>query len=214
MKTSKIRVREAMLFAGGSFSRERDNNFSAFVIRHGDELLLLDTGLGSQIAAQYGQDMPRWGRPFFRYEDPVAPARDQLAQAGLPPIRRILLSHGHWDHASGVEDFPGADVWLPAQELATLRAPQGGVGGAWPSQVSGKPASRASRVAGVRSRSATASSRLNSSAFMTVSLLAYNEAFVACSPGSVAHGIIRSASESRLLKLFPLRFPVCLLSAP
>lgn len=141
IKTSKVRVREALLFAGGSFSREADNNFSAFVIRHGDELLLFDAGLGSKVSTQYHQDMPLWSRPFFKYEDPVRPARDQLAAAKLPPIRRILLSHGHWDHASGIEDFPGAEVWLAPQELASVRSPQGGVGGAWPSQVSDKPVS-------------------------------------------------------------------------
>lgn len=139
IKTSKVRVREAMLFAGGSFSRELDTNFSAFVIRHGDELLLLDAGLGSQVAAQYGKDMPRWSRPFFKYDEPVTPAHEQLRAAGLPEIRRILLSHGHWDHASGIEDFPGAEVWLPPEELAFVRSPQGGVGGAWASQVSDKP---------------------------------------------------------------------------
>ena len=139
VKTSQVRVREDLLFAGGSASREVDSNFSAFVIRHGDELLLLDTGLGSQVATQYSQDMPLWSRPFFRYDDPVRPARDQLAAAGLPPIRRILLSHGHWDHASGIADFPGAEVGLPTQELAFVRSPQGGVGGAWASQVADKP---------------------------------------------------------------------------
>lgn len=141
VKTAKVTVRQGLLFSGGSFSQPLDANFSAFLVRHGDTQFLFDSGLGAQVAAQYRQDMQRWGRPFFRYEEPVVPVRDQLAAAGIGAIPRIILSHGHWDHASGIEDFPGVQVWAAAPELDFLRTPAGGIGGAWPSQVSGKPVS-------------------------------------------------------------------------
>lgn len=141
VKTAQVPVREGLLFAGGRFTRALHSHFSAFLVRHGDTQFLFDTGLGARVAAQYQQDMPTWSRPFFRYEDPVRPARAQLAAAGIGPITRIILSHGHWDHASGIEDFPGAQVWAAAPELAWLRTPSGGVGGAWASQV-GDPAIR------------------------------------------------------------------------
>lgn len=141
IKTAQVGVREGMLFAGGRFARPLHSHFSAFLVRHGDTQFLFDTGLGGRIAAQYRQDMPHWSRPFFRYDEPVRPARAQLAAAGIGPITRIILSHGHWDHASGIEDFPGAQVWAAAPELDFLRAPSGGVGGAWASQV-GDPAIR------------------------------------------------------------------------
>lgn len=139
VRTAQVTVRQGLLFSGGSFAQQLATNFSAFVVRHGDELLLFDTGLGARVRQQYGQDMPHWSRPFFRYEDPVLPAREQLAAAGLARVTRIILSHGHWDHASGIEDFPGAQVWASAPELAVVRNPSGGVGGAWPSQVADKP---------------------------------------------------------------------------
>lgn len=135
VKTAQVGVREGLLFAGGRFGQPLHSHFSAFLVRHGDTRFLLDTGLGARVAAQYQQDMPPWSRPFFRYEDPVRPVREQLAAAGVGPITRIILSHAHWDHASGIEDFPGAQVWAAAPELAFLRSASGGVGGAWPSQV-------------------------------------------------------------------------------
>jgi glyoxylase-like metal-dependent hydrolase (beta-lactamase superfamily II) len=135
IKTGSLRVREGMVYAGGSFSKEVETIFSAVLIRHGDEYFLFDTGLGSNIAEQYRQDMPLWHRPFFKYEDPVSPARAQLDKAGIGPIRRIFLSHSHWDHASGIEDFPEAQVWVPEQEMAIIRQPASTLGGSWPSQV-------------------------------------------------------------------------------
>lgn len=139
VRTASLHVREGLVFAGGAFGKEVVNTFSAILVRHGDELLLFDTGLGTQVDAQYDRDMPAWQRPFFRYEQPVLPVVAQLAAQCLPPVSRIVLSHSHWDHASGIADFPQAEVWAAPEELDVVRQPRGGVGGAWPSQV-GTPA--------------------------------------------------------------------------
>lgn len=135
INTARLRVREGLVFAGGDFGRDVLNTFSAILVQHGDEALLFDSGLGSRIEAQYRADMPRWQRPFFRYEAPVRPAAAQLAGRGLPPVSRIILSHSHWDHASALGDFPDAEVWAAPEELGAVAHPHGGVGGAWPSQV-------------------------------------------------------------------------------
>lgn len=138
IKTGSLRVREGLVYAGGSFGKEVDSIFSAVLVKHGDDYFLFDTGLGSKIAEQYASDMPRWNRLFFKYEDPVSPARSQLDEAGIGPIRRIFLSHSHWDHASGIVDFPEAQVWVPEQEMAVIRQPASTLGGPWPSQVHAK----------------------------------------------------------------------------
>lgn len=135
IKTGSLRVREGLVYAGGSFGKEVDTIFSAVLVKHGDDYFLFDTGLGSKIAEQYASDMPLWNRMFFRYEEPVIPARAQLDQAGIGPIRRVFLSHSHWDHASGIGDFPEAQVWVPEQEMAVIRQPASSLGGPWPSQV-------------------------------------------------------------------------------
>lgn len=135
VRTAQRSVREAMLFSGGRAGTMATIHFSAFLVEHGDERLLFDTGLGRGIDAQYDADMPHWMRPFFRYDAPVAPARDQLDRAGVPPVRRILLSHAHWDHASALVDFPEAEVQLAPEELAFVHEAGTRRGTPWPSQV-------------------------------------------------------------------------------
>ncbi len=42
-----------------------------------------------------------------------------LRRAGFDPARvtDIIVSHVHWDHADGVERFPGARIWLQREEF-------------------------------------------------------------------------------------------------
>lgn len=145
IKTSQIAVVERLLVPGGSYTKKVGTNFSAFLVQHNQEFILLDTGLGDQIDAQDRQDMPYWMRPFFKYETPVHSARQQLNAAGLGPINKIILSHSHWDHASGVQDFPQAQVMVAADEMQAIQHAGGG-GGSWVSQV-GNPSIRWTPVA-------------------------------------------------------------------
>jgi glyoxylase-like metal-dependent hydrolase (beta-lactamase superfamily II) len=135
IKTGKTVAREALIYSGGRWDKPVASNFSAILIRHGDRELLFDTGLGVQVDSQYAHDMPTWARAFFKYEKPIDPVRDQMRRAGEPPVRQIILSHSHWDHASGVVDFPGAEVWVSPEELAVIRRPGSGLGHAWGTQV-------------------------------------------------------------------------------
>ncbi len=137
IKTSKVAVAERLLVPGGSFTKKIDTNFSAFLIKHNDDYLLFDTGLGKNIEDQYAQDMPHWMRPFFKFDKPVVSARQQLDAAGFAPIQQVIISHGHWDHASGVPDFPEARIMAAQDEMHSIAEPKGGGAGAWASQVSG-----------------------------------------------------------------------------
>jgi glyoxylase-like metal-dependent hydrolase (beta-lactamase superfamily II) len=136
IKTSQVAVVQALLVPGGSVSQQVDSNFSAFLIKHNNDYLLFDTGMGRQIDGQYQQGMPLWWRPFFKYDKPVVSAREQLDKAGMPPLKRVILSHSHWDHAGGVMDFPEARVSVAAAELARIHNPSTGPGGTWESQIS------------------------------------------------------------------------------
>jgi glyoxylase-like metal-dependent hydrolase (beta-lactamase superfamily II) len=136
IQTASLQTHEWLLFSGGRFE-PAETAFSAFLIQHGQDLFLFDSGLGSTVDAQYDADMPWWNKLFFRYDKPVRPVKDQLAQAGLGPIPRIIVSHSHWDHLSGLPDFPQAEVWLAAAEHELVKTPSQKVGGVWPSQVQG-----------------------------------------------------------------------------
>ncbi len=137
LKTSKVAVAERLLVPGGSYTHQIDTNFSAFLVKHNDDYLLFDTGLGSKIEEQYAQDMPLWMRPFFKFDKPVVSARQQLDAAGYAPIPQVIISHSHWDHASGVPDFPEARILASADEMRTIAQPTSGAGGTWASQVAG-----------------------------------------------------------------------------
>jgi len=135
LKTSKVTVAERLLVPGGSYLHKIDTNFSAFLIKHNQDYLLFDTGLGTQIDAQYEHDMPHWQRPFFTFDKPVVPARKQLDDAGFAPVRKVIVSHSHWDHAGGVQDFPEAQIFASQDEMPTIGQPTSGAGGTWASQV-------------------------------------------------------------------------------
>lgn len=135
VNTGRAHTVEALLVPGGSVLHKRAANFSAFLVKHGSRYLLFDTGLGRGIDAQYRQDMPVWARLAFGYEKPLHPAADQLAQAGIGALERVVLSHSHWDHASGVADFPGVRIAVAKEEMQRIEQASAGVGTAWPSQV-------------------------------------------------------------------------------
>lgn len=122
IKTAEVTTLQAFTYAGGSLFRTKRLNHVAVLVEHLGERFLFDAGLGSQVDRQFKQDMPWWGRLLFRYEH-LNPARHQLEAGAYLPVPRIILSHGHWDHASGITDFPAAEVWLPAAEAEFLKHP-------------------------------------------------------------------------------------------
>ena len=116
VRTGQVHPREAFAVSGGSWCDGHPMAHSAVLVRHPDGDLLFDTGLGSRIDEEFAE-MPWWLRPFLAYEK-ESTVRDQLAAAGVDPdgVRRVVLSHLHWDHASGIEDFPHAEVWTTRAE--------------------------------------------------------------------------------------------------
>lgn len=120
VKTAEQRVPEAFTLEDGSWRKEVVLNHVAVIVEHPRGTLLFDTGLGLQVDRQFEQEVPWWNKPLLAY-GPVTPARPQLDAAGIR-VERILLSHAHWDHASGLVDFPEAQVLAPPAEIDFTRS--------------------------------------------------------------------------------------------
>src|SRR5882724_3731987 len=103
-------------YRGGSLLDKRDFAMTAVLVKHPRGDLLVDTGLGSTIDEQI-QAMPFWFRAMTSYTRGRS-AAEQLDRAGYDrkSLRAILLTHAHWDHASGVPEFPDTPVWVTAEE--------------------------------------------------------------------------------------------------
>jgi glyoxylase-like metal-dependent hydrolase (beta-lactamase superfamily II) len=118
VKTAESKTLEAFFYSGGSWTASRVGAHSAVLVRHPQVAFLFDTGLGNNVDEQFKESMPFWLKPFMAY-DKLGSAQVLLAdEAKKSPIRTIILSHLHWDHASGIKDFPGVEVWTTKEEYA------------------------------------------------------------------------------------------------
>jgi len=103
-------------YRGGSFFEKRDFAMTALLVVHPDGDLLIDAGLGTKAAEHLAQ-LPFAFRQITRYT-PARTVAAQLKAAGYDTqrLRGIVLTHAHWDHASGVGDLAGVPVWLNPEE--------------------------------------------------------------------------------------------------
>ncbi len=81
----------------------------AFAIRDASGWTLVDTG-------------PAPDRPEvpFVLKQPRT-VRQLLAELGCAEVKNVILTHGHWDHAGGLADFPEAQVWLAQAEYQDMQ---------------------------------------------------------------------------------------------
>ena len=89
-----------------------------YLIRHGTDWLLWDTGLGDRLAASPAGEM-HYG---LRFTVPRTLA-SQLAELKLAPddIRFVALSHLHTDHAGNIGLFSHATFLIASSELTWAR---------------------------------------------------------------------------------------------
>ncbi len=109
-------TQEAIVVATGSWFTRRHLSQNAVLIKHPQGDVLIDSGLGRNIDIQFAVNSFS-NRQLFSYED-LDPAADQLErhQYNTANISKIIPTHLHWDHASGIEDFPKAEVWIQRAE--------------------------------------------------------------------------------------------------
>lgn len=105
----------ALTYRGGAWSETRHLAATAFLVRHPKGNLLIDTGFGRNVDEHITLIPPMQRTPQTK----GVPAVDQLAAGGIHPrdIAAIIPTHNHWDHVSGIDDFPG----VPVMETAAGR---------------------------------------------------------------------------------------------
>ena len=122
--TGNLSIPEASLHRAGNLTERRTIDVPAFVITHPREgLTVFDTGLNpkagdpssgylgglqrglSQPSTAAGQDLP-----------------SQMRAIGFDPadVKRVILSHMHFDHTGTVESFPNAKVIVARSEREGL----------------------------------------------------------------------------------------------
>lgn len=86
--------------------------YFVWLLRRGDEVILVDTGFDHDEAAKRG-------RPIRK------DAGEMLAPFGLKPedITTIIVTHLHFDHAGGLHLFPNATLHMQAAEMAYATGP-------------------------------------------------------------------------------------------
>jgi glyoxylase-like metal-dependent hydrolase (beta-lactamase superfamily II) len=117
IKCGKMMSKQVFVFRGGSWSEAYDSGMAAVFVRHPQATFLFDTGFGANVD-EHIKTIPALMRRLTTYDKETSAAA-QLKAHGFDPteIKMAIISHSHWDHVSGLEDFPQAEAWFAKQEI-------------------------------------------------------------------------------------------------
>lgn len=120
IKCGKMMSKQVFVFRGGSWSEGYDSGMAAVLVRHPQGTLLFDTGFGTRVD-EHIKTIPALMRRLTTYDKETSAAA-QLKAHGIDPseIKTAIISHSHWDHVSGLEDFPQAEALFAQQEIDDL----------------------------------------------------------------------------------------------
>lgn len=96
---------------------------SCYLIRHGDDYMIWDTGLGVELKGKPVDPKAAFGATL------KTTLVEQLATLGIKPeqITRIGISHYHFDHTGQAASFPGATLLIGKGDMDALKSGVPGV---------------------------------------------------------------------------------------
>ncbi len=118
INTGEFKQMEAFLLSSGSFFKKVSGSLACVLIKHPHGTILFDSGLGMNVERDFNEAMPLGTGFTFPYRL-KATARSQMQKSGIihpDSIKTIIMSHLHWDHTSGIEDFPKAEIWTTSTD--------------------------------------------------------------------------------------------------
>jgi len=121
IKCGKMMSKQVFVYRGGSWSENYDSGMAAVVVHHPKATFLFDTGFGANVD-EHIKTIPALMQALTKYDKETS-AATQLRENGVDPasIKLALISHSHWDHISGLEDFPQAEAWFSREEADYIK---------------------------------------------------------------------------------------------
>ncbi len=109
---NKVRTRGESFIFDTTHDVPHDMDYFIWVIRNEQQTILVDTGFDSREGA-------RRDRPIL-----LEPAQ-ALAEIGIAPesVDTVIITHLHYDHAGGLEQFPNARFHLQEAEMVYATGP-------------------------------------------------------------------------------------------
>lgn len=93
----------------------------AVLIQHPKGTFIIDSGLGTGIDQEVAQSS--WIARLMNYQKGTPLVESEGIQDHLGNIDFFLLTHSHWDHVSGMLDFPEVPIRLLPEEIQFMNAP-------------------------------------------------------------------------------------------
>lgn len=116
IQTGTASTLEGFVYKGGSLFLKKKISHIAVWVKHPKGNFLFDTGLGENINAQ-SKEMSFLHRQIFKFNKEKSVKEQMIINhISIDSIKTILLSHLHWDHASGIKDFPNATIMTTKEE--------------------------------------------------------------------------------------------------
>ena len=117
IECGKMVSKQVFVFRGGRWSEGYDSGMAAVLVRHPQGTLLFDTGFGANVD-EHIKSIPALMRRLTTYDKETSAAAQLKARGfDLSEIKMAIISHSHWDHVSGLEDFPQTEAWFSREEV-------------------------------------------------------------------------------------------------